>query len=360
MVENTQNKISFVVGEGGGVYPFSVPFFDDSDIVCYLTKGDGAQDELLVAGRDYSVESKTDYSNGANITLKLTGLPDDSTLTVMRILSLRQTLNLPEFGKIPSTPVEQTFDKLVMIMQQFQEVLDRVITSSGVSGSQAGANFQKFFSEFMAQYMLTDSFADAVGKVVTVQLEDKNSLLSRRIAEVVDEIAKPYKYGLRKLFDVFYGFSNSSPLGAVDLSLGAVIDKWTYPEFYSEAIRRASLGAIPTVTEAEYLDSLNKYGECPAFFINQAAGTIRLPKIISAVVPGNPGQLIQPVRETVCRTLDKDEEETREITVEKRKVPLRLYIQVFSGVIYNDAQVEIDINSEDIINAVGLGVDQNE
>lgn len=353
MLESVQNKVSYNVTDGVSVYPFPYPFFSVDDLVVYLTLPE-TPEEMLIRGRDYTVEDKESFADGGNVTLLKTAIPEESTLTIVRVISLQQKLNLPEFGKIPSTPVEQNFDRVFMVLQQFQEILDRVLTGEGVSGSSASANFQQFVSEFMNTYMLTDIFASTVGKVVAQEVADKDSALSRRVAELVDEFSKPYKYGLRKLFDVFCTFSTASPLGAIDLSLGATIDKWTYPEFYAEAIRRANVGAIPTVSEAAYAASLDQYGECPAFVINQANGTIRLPRIISPITPGDPGTLIQSVEEKFQPA--PEEEDARSVVIESRKVPLRYYIQVFTAAVYNDAQVDIDTNSESIINAVGLGV----
>ena len=70
MIENENNKLTFVVGSSP-VFPFPIRFFKKTDIHCYLWR-DGKSIELQ-QNTDFTVETKDDYSNGANIELKTTG-----------------------------------------------------------------------------------------------------------------------------------------------------------------------------------------------------------------------------------------------------------------------------------------------
>lgn len=127
MVENTANKLVYLIGESR-VFPFGIRFLDKDDIVVFLQGDDQSQYSVtLVNGIDYTIEQKEDYSDGANITLLIDPLPEGKTLCIMRKCDLRQELSLPEHGKLPSKMIERNFDKTFMVMQQFDEELNRCI-----------------------------------------------------------------------------------------------------------------------------------------------------------------------------------------------------------------------------------------
>lgn len=132
MVEQTENKMIYVVGSNP-VFAFNIRFFAPSEIRCYLGETE------LVNGVDFTVEAKNDYSTGANVTLN-TGtenvpvLPLGKRLAIMRVLPFVQQLNLPEYGKLPSEPVEYQFDKIIMICQQLREEVERCVKVAVASG----------------------------------------------------------------------------------------------------------------------------------------------------------------------------------------------------------------------------------
>lgn len=124
MVENQISKIVYIVGNSAE-FAFPVPFFDAGNIHCYLANG--MQADELTPGSDYSVEVLDDYSHGANIILKLDPLPAGAKLAICRELPIRQMLNLPEHGKLPSSQLEKAFDKLIMICQELQTKLNSCV-----------------------------------------------------------------------------------------------------------------------------------------------------------------------------------------------------------------------------------------
>lgn len=132
MVEQTENKMIYVVGSNP-VFAFNIRFFAPSEIRCYLGETE------LVNGVDFTIEAKNDYSTGANVTLN-TGtenvpvLPLGKRLAIMRVLPFVQQLNLPEYGKLPSEPVEYQFDKIIMICQQLREEVERCVKVAVASG----------------------------------------------------------------------------------------------------------------------------------------------------------------------------------------------------------------------------------
>lgn len=125
MIESTENKLTYVVGESA-VFAFPFRFFAPGDIQCFLKNGDSPE-ETLVRDADFSVEAKTDYATGADITLLRSPLPSGAKFTIMRVLDLTQPLALPEFGKLPSAGMEAVLDKIIMICQQLRETLSRAL-----------------------------------------------------------------------------------------------------------------------------------------------------------------------------------------------------------------------------------------
>lgn len=124
MIESTENKLSYIVGESK-VFPFNIRFFRPEDIKCFLNQ-DNIQTEL-VRNVDFSIERKANYNNGAKITLLAKKLPVGATLSILRICDITQDLALPESGKLPSAGLEKQLDKLTMIAQQLSEEIDRSI-----------------------------------------------------------------------------------------------------------------------------------------------------------------------------------------------------------------------------------------
>ena len=104
MLETTSNKIVYEIKSDSKIFAFPIRFFQPSDIVCYLDNVE------LENGVDFSVETKTDYSSGANITLNIP-VSAGSKLAILRILPEIQETSLPEYGKLPSTSLEKQLDK---------------------------------------------------------------------------------------------------------------------------------------------------------------------------------------------------------------------------------------------------------
>lgn len=120
MIETTLNKVVYEVTGNSNIFAFPIRFFQPSDIVCYL------DDKKLNPDTDFSVETKEDYSSGANITLNVDG-KIGSKFVIMRVLPEIQETSLPVFGKLPSSSIEIQLDKIVMICQQMREMIDRTI-----------------------------------------------------------------------------------------------------------------------------------------------------------------------------------------------------------------------------------------
>ena len=123
MIENTSNKLSFVVRQNRN-FPFAIRFLKPEDIQLYLLDN-GVQRKL--DSSEFSVESREDYSEGATVTLLVDPLPVGATLTIIRVCEFTQDLSLPENGKLPSSGLERQLDKLTMIAQQLAEENSRCV-----------------------------------------------------------------------------------------------------------------------------------------------------------------------------------------------------------------------------------------
>ena len=126
MIESVQNKVVYRCGEEVS-FPFPYRFFDKNDICVFLAdSSSGENGRQLVYGEEFSIDNKESYRNGAVVTLKLDpGSIKDKYLAIIRLLPVTQTTSLPERGKLPSKALEDQLDKIVMIMQQQQEEIDR-------------------------------------------------------------------------------------------------------------------------------------------------------------------------------------------------------------------------------------------
>lgn len=132
MIESTSNKLSFVIGETP-VFPFNIRFFKPEDIKCYI-QSDGI--ERMLDAREFSIENKSEYDHGANITLLMDPLPVGSTLIIVRECEIVQDVSFPTNGKFPSKGNENALDKLTMIAQQLAEKLSRALVATpAFSGS---------------------------------------------------------------------------------------------------------------------------------------------------------------------------------------------------------------------------------
>ena len=117
MIESINNKVVFSVDENM-TFPFPYRFFRKEDLQVFL------DEKKLQIGTDYSIQDKTDYSLGANITLNVAEAKGKN-LVVLRVLPVIQETSLPEKGKLPSGAIETQLDKIIMIQQQFGEELER-------------------------------------------------------------------------------------------------------------------------------------------------------------------------------------------------------------------------------------------
>jgi hypothetical protein len=105
-------------------------------------------------------------------------------------------------------------------------------------------------------------------------LEEDMSVISQKMEELK---RKP----TREMFDVYFSVVGESPTGAYPLWTGEWVNhcKSIYPDFYAALKKKAGNSRIKAVTNTEYEEILEEYGQCGAFVIDELNGHVRLPKI---------------------------------------------------------------------------------
>lgn len=131
------NSTAKVVATGNGVatvFSFSpMVIFVTTDVIVIKTVTATGVETILIEGTgatNYSVAPATTFPGTGSVTYPASGgtpLPATETLTIIRRLPLLQNLDLENQGGYLPEPQEQQLDKLVMIMIDIEERLNRAI-----------------------------------------------------------------------------------------------------------------------------------------------------------------------------------------------------------------------------------------
>ena len=105
--------------------------------------------------------------------------------------------------------------------------------------------------------------------------------INATIADLQTAIAELKNKPTREMLDIYYSFSSQTPAGAYPLWTGETIThcKSLYPQFWNKVKNLAAMGNLVTVTEEEYEEKLEEYGQCAAFYLDELNGHLRLPKV---------------------------------------------------------------------------------
>ena len=126
MLDQTQNKIDYIISESNLYYPFPYALYNpDEDIRVFVRDDEAGTTEELLSG--FSVPVQSSYSDGCVVKLDASTACEKQgkTLVIIRSLKLRQTLSLPIYGKLSPAEMENALDRLVMVAQQLQEQVSR-------------------------------------------------------------------------------------------------------------------------------------------------------------------------------------------------------------------------------------------
>jgi len=135
---STTTRLQFNGDSSTILFTISFIFFDDSDIKAILTDVNGIE-TVWVLGTQYTLTGGSGLAGTLTVEISPTDYTPltGETLTIKSNLPNTQTTSLPLGGPLPSTAVEQRFDKSVRLIQQRNEELDRtaqLVESSTLSG----------------------------------------------------------------------------------------------------------------------------------------------------------------------------------------------------------------------------------
>lgn len=135
-VPNTQRRAGPFDGNGVTTsFPFTFKVFSTSDIRVVRFFADLSEDLLL--GSDYSVtlNGNQDTTPGGSVVMIGGALPVGYRIVVIGNLPYNQTTDLPSGGNFTAAVHENTFDRIVMQIQQLSEVTSRsLVVSEDVTG----------------------------------------------------------------------------------------------------------------------------------------------------------------------------------------------------------------------------------
>ncbi len=135
-VVTTTSRIVYTGNDIADVFAYNFKIFADSDLVVTEEVIATGVQTVLVLTTDYTV-SGAGVASGGNVTLVAGALPSTKKLIIERNVPQTQAVDLEENSPSPAAVTETVYDKLTMLTQQVQDVLDRAmrlgISITGVS-----------------------------------------------------------------------------------------------------------------------------------------------------------------------------------------------------------------------------------
>jgi xylose isomerase len=120
-------KVSYSGDDSTTVFAYTFKVFDEDDLVVIIRDANGVETTKTIT-TDYTV-SGVGNANGGNVTM-LTAPASTETLLILREQPITQELDLVPNDPFPADSIEEALDKLVFMMQQQAEELDRCIKLS--------------------------------------------------------------------------------------------------------------------------------------------------------------------------------------------------------------------------------------
>ena len=126
-VSSSVNKVSANGNGSTTVFPYSFKIFDQDDLTVILRNASGGETTQTIS-TNYTV-SGVGNASGGNVTMG-TAPASGESLTIIREQPLTQGLDLVANDPFPAASFEDTLDKLVFMVQQHEETLNRTIKGS--------------------------------------------------------------------------------------------------------------------------------------------------------------------------------------------------------------------------------------
>jgi hypothetical protein len=149
-VASTASRIAYNCDGSAYVFPFTFKAYAKGDLVVVLADAAGAETTLTVdvqyevalsspgPGGDVTLLSQeiagVDYLYGTSVPFPV---PSGYALVIYRRLPRTQLIDIDDGDRLPADTVEEGYDRAVMLIQELEEVLDRVVklkVSSALTG----------------------------------------------------------------------------------------------------------------------------------------------------------------------------------------------------------------------------------
>ena len=124
-IASTTSKQTFTGNSSATSFPFTFRVLEDTDLVVVVRDTDGAETTKTLT-TDYTV-SLTETGGTVSYPVSGSPLPTGYKLVVYRDVPLTQELDLVNGDGFDADLIEESFDKLTMITQQWQEQMDRAV-----------------------------------------------------------------------------------------------------------------------------------------------------------------------------------------------------------------------------------------
>lgn len=124
VVNDIDPRVQYTATNGQTVFPYPFPIFNDVDLVVV----DGVDGPVLTLGVDYTV-SGAGNDTGGNVTF-LVGRALNAIITIYRDIPADRNTDVPQDGPWSSVAYNDELDKVIMLIQQLNMRLDRVVRFS--------------------------------------------------------------------------------------------------------------------------------------------------------------------------------------------------------------------------------------
>ena len=213
-VSSATNRVSFSGNASTTVFAYNFKIFASSDLTVILRAATGTETTQTLTTH-YSV-SGAGVSSGGNVTFG-SAPAAGVTVVILREQPLTQGLDLVANDPFPSASIEDSLDKLTMMVQQHDEELGRVIKASKTN-TISGAEF-------------TVSAANRASKVFAFD-SSGNLAVTQELGEYTGNWAASTVYALRDIIkdtnnnNIYICITAHTSSGAVPISSNTDAAKW--------------------------------------------------------------------------------------------------------------------------------------
>ena len=213
-VSSATNRVSFSGNASTTVFAYNFKIFASSDLTVILRAATGTETTQTLTTH-YSV-SGAGVSSGGNVTFG-SAPAAGVTVVILREQPLTQGLDLVANDPFPSASIEDSLDKLTMMVQQHDEELGRVIKASKTN-TISGAEF-------------TVSAANRASKVFAFD-SSGNLAVTQELGEYTGNWAASTVYALRDIIkdtnnnNIYICITAHTSTGAVPISSNTDAAKW--------------------------------------------------------------------------------------------------------------------------------------